>query len=220
MPPGSSVRRRRGRPRRPASGPVGPTRRRGRRDSRARTVPTGTGAARPARRPRRSLLRRLPRRLGRQTYDDSRLLVMAIINRTPDSFYDKGATYDDAAALAAVDRAVDEGADIVDVGGVKAGPGEVVDATEEVRRVAPFVALVRAAHPDLVISVDTWRAEVGRACLAEGTDVINDAWGGVDPALAEEAAAAGAALVCTHAGHVEPRTRPHRIAYDDVVNDV
>src|SRR3954452_201172 len=166
------------------------------------------------------IVSRVPLRLGRQTYDDNRLLVMAIVNRTPDSFYDKGATYDDTAALAAVARAVDDGADLVDIGGVKAGPGDVVDTGEEVRRVAPFVALVRAAHPGLVISVDTWRAEVGRACLAEGADVINDAWGGVDPALAEEAAAAGAALVCTHAGHVEPRTRPHRIAYDDVVDDV
>src|SRR3954451_2849423 len=110
----------------------------------------------------------VPLVLRGRTYADTALLVMAIINRTPDSFYDKGATYDDAAALAAVERAVQDGADLVDVGGVKAGPGEVVDTTEEVRRVAPFVALVRAAHPGLVISVDTWRAEVGRACLAEG----------------------------------------------------
>jgi dihydropteroate synthase len=163
---------------------------------------------------------RVPLRLGRQTFADEAPLVMAIVNRTPDSFYDKGATYADDAALAAVDRAVAAGADIVDVGGVKAGPGDDVDAVEEIRRVAPFVATVRAVHPDLIISVDTWRAEVARACLAEGADVVNDAWGGVDPALAEVAAAGGAALVCTHAGGATPRTRPHRVAYADVVADV
>jgi dihydropteroate synthase len=155
-----------------------------------------------------------------RTYASTDLLVMAIVNRTPDSFYDKGATYDDGPALAAVDRAVTEGADIVDVGGVKAGPGVEVTAAEEIRRVAPFVAQVRALHPDLVISVDTWRAEVAAACLDAGADIVNDAWGGVDPELAVVAGAHGAALVCTHAGGVEPRTRPHRIGYDDVVADV
>ncbi|MBV9097585.1 MAG: dihydropteroate synthase [Frankiaceae bacterium] len=145
---------------------------------------------------------------------------MAILNRTPDSFYDKGATYDDEPALAAVDRAVAAGADIVDIGGVKAGPGDEVDAAEEVRRVAPFVAAVRERHASLVISVDTWRASVADACLAAGADVVNDAWGGADPELAAVAAAYDAAIVCTHAGGATPRTRPHRVAYDDVVADI
>ncbi|HEU5034146.1 MAG TPA: dihydropteroate synthase [Mycobacteriales bacterium] len=145
---------------------------------------------------------------------------MAIVNRTPDSFYDKGATFSDDAAMAAVARAVADGADLVDVGGVKAGPGAEVSPEEEQERVVPFVAAVRAAYPDLVISVDTWRAEVGRACLAAGADVINDAWGGVDPELAAVAGEADAAIVCTHAGGVTPRTRPHRIGYPDVVADV
>ena len=145
---------------------------------------------------------------------------MAILNRTPDSFYDRGATYDDEPALAATDRAVAAGADIVDIGGVKAGPGDDVDVAEEIRRVAPFVAAVRDRHPDLVISVDTWRAPVADACLAAGADVVNDAWGGVDPELAVVTAGHDAALVCTHAGGATPRTRPHRIGYDDVVADV
>ena len=162
----------------------------------------------------------MPLRLGRRTFDDDALLVMAIINRTPDSFYDKGATFDDAPAMAAVAHAIDEGADLIDIGGVKAGPGDDVDPPEEVRRVVPFVAAVRAAHPDVVISVDTWRAEVARACLAEGADVVNDAWGAPDPEIFDATAAGGGAIVCTHAGGVAPRTRPHRIAYDDVVVDV
>ncbi|ABD13189.1 Dihydropteroate synthase [Frankia casuarinae] len=145
---------------------------------------------------------------------------MAIVNRTPDSFFDRGATYGAAEALAAVDRAVDEGAGIIDIGGVKAAPGGEVSAAEELRRVGGFVAEVRARHPRLVISVDTWRAQVGRVVAGEGADLLNDAWGGVDPALAEVAAEFGVGLVCTHAGHLPPRTRPHRMVYDDVVADI
>jgi dihydropteroate synthase len=162
----------------------------------------------------------VPLRLGRRTFGDDELTVMAIVNRTPDSFYDRGATYGLGAALAAVDRAAAEGAPIVDIGGVKAGPGDDVDPAEELRRTAELVAAVRAAHPDLVISVDTWRSEVARVLAGEGADLLNDTWGGVDPELAEVAAATGAGLVCAHAGGLRPRTRPHRVAYDDVVADV
>jgi len=156
-------------------------------------------------------------KLGRHEFSDTALLVMAIVNRTRDSFYDRGATWDEERALARVRQVVAERADIVDVGGVKAGPGEEVDAAEEVRRTAGFVAKVRAEHPRVVISVDTWRAEVGRAVCEEGADLLNDAWGGHDPALAEVAAEYGAALVCTHTGGLAPRTPPHRMSYDDVV---
>jgi dihydropteroate synthase len=159
-------------------------------------------------------------RLGSRAYGDRDLLVMGIVNRTPDSFYDRGATYAFDAALDAADRMLAEGADILDVGGVKAGPGVEVDAVEEVRRVAPFIEALRDRHPDAIISIDTWRFEVGAAACAAGADLVNDAWGGVDPALAKVAAIAGAGIVCTHAGGAMPRTRPHRVAYDDVVADV
>jgi dihydropteroate synthase len=159
-------------------------------------------------------------RLGRRTFAPGDLAVMAIVNRTPDSFFDKGATYAHGAALDRVDQVVAEGAAIVDVGGVKAGPGDDVDTAEEIRRTASFVADARARHPDLVISVDTWRHEVGDAACREGADLLNDVWEGYDPRLAAVAATHGAGLVCTHAGHVPPRTRPHRVAYDDVVADV
>jgi dihydropteroate synthase len=162
----------------------------------------------------------MPLRLGRRTFGEHELVVMAIVNRTPDSFYDRGATYALGAALDAVDRAVADGAAIVDIGGVKAGPGAGVDPAEERRRTVGLVAAVRARHPDLVISVDTWRAEVGRAVLAAGADLLNDTWGGPDPGLAEAAAAFGAGLVCAHAGGLAPRTRPHRVEYRDVLADV
>ncbi len=156
-------------------------------------------------------------RLGRQEFADDATLMMAIVNRTPDSFYDKGRTWAEGRALDRVAQVVDEGAEIVDIGGIKAAPGEEIDAAEERRRVERFVARVRAAHPGLVISVDTWRAEVGRAVCAEGADVLNDAWGGADPGLVDVAAEFGAGLVCTHTGGVTPRTRPFRIEYADVV---
>ncbi|MEY9212742.1 dihydropteroate synthase [Thermobifida halotolerans] len=156
-------------------------------------------------------------RLGGRAFTDDRMLVMAIVNRTPDSFYDRGATWQEERALDRVHQVVAEGADIVDIGGIKAAPGEEIDAAEEIRRVAGFVARVRDAYPDLVISVDTWRAEVGREVCRAGADLLNDAWGGHDPRLAEVAAEFDAGIVCTHTGGVRPRTRPHRVEYDDVV---
>jgi dihydropteroate synthase len=159
-------------------------------------------------------------RLGALDVPDGRLVVMAIVNRTPDSFYDRGATFELTAAVERVGQVVAEGADMVDVGGVKAAPGEYVSPAEELRRTVDLVAAIREAQPALPISIDTWRAEVAREALAAGADVVNDAWGGVDPELAGVAAAAGAGIVCTHAGGLPPRTRPHRVSYPDVMADV
>jgi len=103
---------------------------------------------------------------------------------------------------------------------VKAGPGTDVDPAEEIRRTADVVAAMRERHPDLVISVDTWRSEVAAVLVQAGADLINDSWGGVDPALAEVAAGSSTGLVCTHAGHLPPRTRPHRTGYADIMADV
>jgi dihydropteroate synthase len=159
-------------------------------------------------------------RLGTREFADDELVIMAIVNRTPDSFFDRGATFAEDAAFAAAERAVAEGAAILDIGGVKAGPGDEVSTEEELRRTVPFVAELRRRHPEVVISVDTWRAEVGEAVCEAGADLLNDAWGGVDPRLAEVAAKYRAGLVCTHAGGAEPRTRPHRVAYQDVMADI
>ena len=147
-------------------------------------------------------------------------LVMAIVNRTPDSFFDKGATFGLDAALARVDQVVAEGADLVDIGGVKAAPGAEVSAEEEADRVVDLVARVRQEHPSLVISVDTYRASVAELVLQAGADVVNDAWERPEPETVEVAARYGAGIICTHAGHLPPRTRPHRVAYADLVGDV
>ncbi|EEP73128.1 dihydropteroate synthase [Micromonospora sp. ATCC 39149] len=159
-------------------------------------------------------------RLGSRTFAPGELVVMAIVNRTPDSFFDRGATFAQDSALRAVERAVTEGAEIIDIGGVKAGPGDEVDVAEEIRRTVDTIAAVRAAFPDVVISIDTWRAEVAVEAVAAGADLLNDTWSGADPALARVAAETGAGLVCSHAGGLEPRTRPHRAAFADVVADV
>ena len=149
---------------------------------------------------------------GRPVAGD-RALIMAIVNRTPDSFYDRGATFTDEAAKEAVHRAVAEGADVIDVGGVKAGPGAVVDADEETLRVVPFIEWLRGAYPDQCISVDTWRASVARRACAAGADIINDTWAGADPELPSVAAEFDAGLVCSHTGGAVPRTRPFRVKY-------
>ncbi|MGO9070196.1 dihydropteroate synthase [Mycobacterium sp.] len=153
---------------------------------------------------------------------------MAIVNRTPDSFYDRGANFSDEAARAAAHRLIAEGADVIDVGGVKAGPGERIDTEAEIARVVPFIEWLRDAYPDQLISIDTWRSDVARHACRAGADLINDSWGGYDPAMPEVAAEYGAGLVCSHTGGARPRTRPFRVSYgasthgvvDDVINEV
>ncbi|NKY10684.1 dihydropteroate synthase [Cellulomonas hominis] len=139
-------------------------------------------------------------------------VVMGVVNRTPDSFY-AAARYDDAGADAAVARAEEEGADLVDLGGVRAGRGPRVEAAEEIARVVPLVERVRRRHPDLLVSVDTWRAEVARAAADAGADLLNDTWAGHDPALVEVAAERGLGVVCSHTGGLPPRTDPLRVSY-------
>jgi dihydropteroate synthase len=171
-----------------------------------------TGPAEP--RPQSAL------RLGRGTFPPEQPLIMGIVNRTPDSFFRPGVTWDETAAMERVHRVVADGADIVDVGGIPAAPGAEVDVTEEIKRTAGFIAAVRASYPDIVISVDTWRHETGRAACEAGADLLNDSWGGYDERLAEVAAEYGAGLVCAHVGRQQPRTRPFRVAYTDVMADV
>jgi dihydropteroate synthase len=157
--------------------------------------------------------------LGGRRYDvSSRALVMGILNRTPDSFYDRGAYF---AMPAFVDRAAEvvaEGADILDVGGVKAGPGPEVTEPEELDRVVPVVTGLRARF-DTPVSVDTWRAGVARASYAEGAVMGNDISGLADPDYVTAAAEHGAAVVVTHI-RLAPRVADPDPHYDDVVADV
>jgi dihydropteroate synthase len=159
-------------------------------------------------------------RVGARTYDDSARLVMGIVNATPDSFYDRGRAYAVAPALEQVAEMVADGADVIDVGGVKAGMGPEVTPVQEIARIEAVVGCVREKHPDVAISIDTWRAEVARAVLPAGADLVNDAWGGHDPRLAEVAAEFGAGLVCTHTGGLAPRTYTRRVRYPDLLGEV
>jgi dihydropteroate synthase len=151
-------------------------------------------------------------RLRDRVLGPERPVVMAVVNRTPDSFY-APARHDDASADAAVARAEEEGADIVDLGGVRAGRGPRVEPDEEIARVIPLVARVRRRHPGLLVSIDTWRADVARAAADEGVDLVNDTWAGHDPALVEVAAERRLGVVCSHTGGARPRTDPFRVAY-------
>ncbi len=157
--------------------------------------------------------------LGGRRYDlTHRALVMGILNRTPDSFYDRGATYELDALYARAEQLVAEGADILDVGGVKAGPGPEVGEAEELDRVVPVVAGLRKRF-DTPVSVDTWRASVARASYAEGAVMGNDISGLADPDYAVAAAEHGAAVVATHI-RLAPRVADPDPVYDDVVAEV
>jgi dihydropteroate synthase len=157
--------------------------------------------------------------LGERSYDlSTRVLVMGILNRTPDSFYDKGATFDLDALLHRADELVHSGADILDVGGVKAGPGPEVSEAEELDRVVPAVAAL-AARFEVPVSVDTFTASVAESAYAAGAVMGNDISGFADPGYLPAAAAAGAAVVATHI-RLAPRLPDPEPHYDDVVGEV
>jgi dihydropteroate synthase len=157
-------------------------------------------------------------------FDASTPAVMAIVNRTRDSFFSGNRHADLDSAKAALETALELGADIVDVGGVRAGQeGEVVDADEEIRRVVPFLEWARQVHPEAVLSLDTWRSEVAREA-AGAVDLLNDTWAGHDRDLVHVAAQTGAGYVVSHTGGLPPRTDPVDVSYGseplDVVRDV
>ena len=166
-----------------------------------------------------------PLRLRGRTFDASTPAVMGIINRTKDSFFAGNRHADLDSAKRALDDAVTAGADMVDIGGVRAGQeGEQVSAGQEMERVLPFLEHARATHPDLVLSLDTWRSDVAAEAGRFGLDLVNDTWAGHDPELVAVAARLGAGVVCSHTGGLPPRTDPVKVTYGpdplDVVRDV
>ncbi|MBT8241816.1 MAG: dihydropteroate synthase [Acidimicrobiia bacterium] len=157
--------------------------------------------------------------LGSTPFDIThRALVMGILNRTPDSFYDAGEYWDFQDFLRKADELVEQGADFLDVGGVKAAPGEEVDLHEELRRMVPAVEALVERY-DLPVSVDTWNPDVLQACLERGAVVANDISGFEHPRYLEVAAAHDATVVATHIriGPRVPDPEPH---YDDLIEDV
>ncbi len=148
----------------------------------------------------------------------SRALVMGILNRTRDSFYEPAATFELDVLFRRAEQLVTEGADLLDVGGVRAGPGEDVSEAEELERVVPVVEeLVRRF--DAPLSVDTWRASVARASFAAGACVGNDISGFGDPTYLGAAAEAQATVVATHI-RLRPRVADPNPHYDDVTKSV
>jgi dihydropteroate synthase len=163
---------------------------------------------------------RMLRRIGIRDFDFSRqVAVMAVINRTPDSFYDRGATFALDRAVESALRAGDQGADWVDIGGVPFGRGPAVTTAEEIDRVVPVVAAITAARPGLVISVDTNNADVAAAAIDAGAAVINDTSGLGDPRMADVIAKSQAHVVITHSVG-PPRAEKPAARFDDVVGEV
>jgi dihydropteroate synthase len=161
-----------------------------------------------------------PRRtLAGRTFDFSReVAVMAIVNRTPDSFHDRGRTLALDAAIDAARAAITAGADWVDIGGVPFAPGAAVSIAEEIDRVVPLVEALREER-SAVVSVDTSRPDVARRSLEAGAHVINDTSGLHDPAMAKIVADSTASLIITHS-RAAPRTLFPRPGYADVVKEV
>lgn len=158
-------------------------------------------------------------RLGDRVHDLSRrTLVMGILNRTPDSFFDRGATFTLDALLRRSEALVAEGADLLDIGGVKAGPGPEVDESEELDRVVPAIEAL-SSRLDVALSVDTWRAGVLDAACTAGAAVANDISGFADPDYLAVAAKHGVAVVATHI-RLRPREPDPDPRYDDLVTDV
>ena len=157
--------------------------------------------------------------LGDARYDVTRrALVMGILNRTRDSFFAPAATFERDAFWARAEQLVLEGADLLDVGGVKAGPGDEVSEAEELERVVPAIGWLREIC-DLPLSVDTWRAAVAREAFAAGACVGNDISGFADPDYLAVAARAGASVVATHI-RLRPRVADPDPRYDDVTATV
>ena len=157
--------------------------------------------------------------LGSRVYDtSSRALVMGILNRTPDSFFDQGANFAFDSFLKKAEQLVLDGADLLDVGGVKAGPGEEVTEAEELDRVVSSVAEI-AKRFDVPISIDTWRASVAKACFEQGAVVGNDISGFADPEYLSVASSAGASVVATHI-RLKPRVADPNPEYNNLLEDV
>jgi len=155
---------------------------------------------------------------GRQFDITTRVLVLGILNRTPDSFFDQGSYFDFDQFLRKADALVRDGADILDVGGVKAGPGPEVGEQEELDRVLPAITALHERF-DTALSVDTWRASVARAAFEAGAVIGNDISGFADPGYLEVCAAAGASVVATHI-RLRPRVPDPTPEYDDVSTTV
>jgi dihydropteroate synthase len=160
-------------------------------------------------------------RVGERVFDCSeRTLVMGILNITPDSFSDGGRFLDRATAVAHATRMVDDGADILDVGGESTRPGSnPVSADEELERVHPLIERLAELHPAVPISIDTRKADVAAEALDAGATIVNDVSGGADPAMFDVVRDREAAVVLMHM-RGDPTTMQEAPRYDDVVGEV
>jgi dihydropteroate synthase len=160
-------------------------------------------------------------RIGERVFDGSeRTLVMGILNVTPDSFSDGGRFLDRATAVAHGTRLVEEGSDILDVGGESTRPGsDPILVDEELERVRPVIERLVELHPGVPVSIDTRKADVAAEALDAGATIVNDVSGGSDPAMFDVVRAHEAAVVLMHM-RGDPKTMQEAPEYEDVVGEV
>jgi dihydropteroate synthase len=149
-----------------------------------------------------------------------RTLLVGVVNVTPDSFSDGGLHLDAEAAVSHGLELVEEGADLLDIGGESTRPGaEPVPAADEIARVVPVIEGLATKLPDRPLSVDTRKPEVARAALEAGASIVNDIGAGTEPGMFEATREAGAGMILMHMKG-EPRTMQVDPTYDDVVGEV
>lgn len=158
---------------------------------------------------------------GSKELDLSKPVVMGILNVTPDSFFDGGKNESPVAALLKAEQLVTEGAAIIDIGALSTRPGaETLNTGSEIKRLIPYLKLIRKSFPEVIISIDTYRSEVARASLQEGADIINDISGGMlDPAMVDFMCHQDAAYILMHMQGT-PETMQLNPVYDNVIKEV
>jgi len=157
---------------------------------------------------------------GHDLLSDLRPHVMGIVNVTPDSFSDGGRSFAPDSAIAHARRLIEDGADILDVGGESSRPGaEPVSTDEELRRILPVIEAITAIHPGVPISIDSAKPEVARRALAAGASIVNDIGGLRDPEMLQMVADSDCAVVIMHMAGT-PQNMQNEPSYSDVVEEV
>ena len=160
-------------------------------------------------------------RIGEKTFDFNNSYVMGILNVTPDSFSDAGIHFNQVDAVNYALSMLEDGADIIDIGGESTRPGsESVDSDEELKRVLPVISAIKEKYPQAIISIDTTKASVAKEAILKGATIVNDISGGTfDPKMIKVVKASDTAFVTMHIKG-RPKTMQENPQYADVVSEV
>lgn len=159
-------------------------------------------------------------KIGNKVFNFENSYIMAILNVTPDSFYDGGKYFDEEKAKKRIDQCISEGADIIDIGGESTRPGSIrISEDEEIRRVIPLIKYTSKNY-DVPISIDTYKSKVAEEAIASGADMVNDISGLIaDERMSEIVAKYDVPIVLMHI-RGNPRIMQINVNYEDVVKDI